>query len=88
MFLLTFSLLTQRDYPLKNPYATKPGEKPYVMEIVWRNVFAMLYAHFAALMFFWTPVKLPTFLIGILCKFKREFFAKFKYFFITQLSFG
>lgn len=34
---------------MKNPYDTKPGEKPYKMEIVWRNVIAFIYLHGAAL---------------------------------------
>ncbi|KAG5671192.1 hypothetical protein PVAND_001403 [Polypedilum vanderplanki] len=54
-----------RDYPRKNPYDTKPGEKPYVLEIVWRNVFIMLYAHCAALKVFWTPCQLSTILIAV-----------------------
>jgi hypothetical protein len=28
---------------------TKPGEKPYKLEIVWRNVAAFIYLHLAAL---------------------------------------
>jgi hypothetical protein len=39
----------QRDRPMKNPYDTKPGEKPYKLEIVWPNVLVFIYLHSAAL---------------------------------------
>lgn len=40
---------SQRDRPNAFPYDTKPGEKPYKMEIAWRNVFGFIYLHGTAL---------------------------------------
>lgn len=56
--------LSKRDYPNTDPYDTKPGEKPYKMEIVWPNVFFFLYLHITAVTVIFSPVTLRLFLFG------------------------
>ncbi|KAG4068278.1 hypothetical protein HA402_007798 [Bradysia odoriphaga] len=38
-----------RDYPNADPYDTKPGEKPYKLEIVWQNVLLFAYLHYVCI---------------------------------------
>lgn len=54
----------QKDRPNARPYDTKPGEKPYELEIVWRNVLAFIYLHGAALYAFHYTPQTSTILIG------------------------
>lgn len=35
--------------PLSDPYETRPGEKPYIREIIWFNVVVFIYLHIASL---------------------------------------
>ncbi|KAJ6638267.1 Acyl-CoA Delta-9 desaturase [Pseudolycoriella hygida] len=53
-----------RDYPNANPYDTKAGEKPYKLEIVWRNVFLFLYLHIACVACVFYPVSGKVILFG------------------------
>lgn len=63
-----FVSIPQKDRPNACPYDTKPGEKPYELEIVWRNVLAFIYLHGAALYAFKYSPQLSTFVIGELTK--------------------
>lgn len=36
---------SQKDRPNSNPYDTKPGEKPYELELVWRNIIGFIVLH-------------------------------------------
>lgn len=47
----------QRDYPNADPYDTKPGEKPYKLEIVWLNVLIFAYLHFATVCATYMPIR-------------------------------
>lgn len=60
------------DRPNKNPYDTKPGEKPYKLEIVWFNVFAFIYLHAAVVYAFTLPIKTSSFVFG---EFEEECFS-------------
>lgn len=62
----------QKDRPNKNPYERKPGEKPYKLEIVWRNIIAFLYLHFAAVYAFTYSPKFSTVAIG---KLEKHFYV-------------
>lgn len=55
-----------RDYPNKYPYEVKPGEKPYKLEIVWRNVVIFLLIHYAAFNVFFVPIQKSTFWLAFL----------------------
>ena len=55
----------QKDRPNKQPYDTKPGEKPYELEIVWRNVLAFIYLHAGAVYAFFGPTpQTPSYFIS------------------------
>lgn len=60
-----YYLQLKKDRPNSQPYDTKPGEKPYKLEIVWRNVLAFIYLHGSALyaIYAYTP-KTSTLVIG------------------------
>ncbi|KAG4076140.1 hypothetical protein HA402_011486 [Bradysia odoriphaga] len=55
-----------RDYPNASPYDTKPGEKPYKLEILWRYVFLFAYLHIAALIALFLPITGWQFFYGFL----------------------
>lgn len=57
-------LIKQKDRPSNDTYGVRPGEKPYKMEIVWRNVILFIYLHCAALYAFTYPLPLSSFIIG------------------------
>ncbi|KAG4076816.1 hypothetical protein HA402_009162 [Bradysia odoriphaga] len=59
-------ITTLRDYPNSNPYDTKPGEKPYKVEIKWRYVFIFTYFHVASVIAFFLPITGPQFLFGFI----------------------
>lgn len=62
---MNYSLsIYQIDKPLKNPYETRPGEKPYQLEIVWRNVLLFIMLHGMALAGFCIPAKSGTYWIS------------------------
>lgn len=54
----------KRDYPNKYPHEVKPGEEPYKLEIVWRNVAIFIFIHYTALKVFLVPVQPSTFWLG------------------------
>lgn len=54
----------QKDRPNANPYDTKPGEKPYKLEIVWRNVLIFIYLHATAAYAFTDTPKRGTLIVG------------------------
>lgn len=62
-----FWVLEQRDYPNADPYDTKPGEKPYKLEIVWGNVLIFVYLHAAVIAaFVYFPVAGKVILFGFM----------------------
>lgn len=63
----------QKDRPNRLPYDTKPGEKPYKLELVWRNILGFIYLHGAAIYAFRYPMQLSTFVISELTFFKKMF---------------
>ncbi|XP_037035010.1 acyl-CoA Delta(11) desaturase-like [Bradysia coprophila] len=62
-----------RDYPNANPYDTKPGEKPYKLEILWRYVFLFAYLHIACVIALFLPITGWQFFIGFLYGFISSF---------------
>jgi hypothetical protein len=46
------------------PYDTKPGEKPYKLEIAWRNVLGFIYLHGTAIYALTLTAKASTMFIG------------------------
>lgn len=74
IWIIKIKIFVQIDKPLKNPYETKPGDKPYKLEIVWRNVLLFIVLHAMAVYGFMVPAKTGTYWIG-------EFVVCFSYFF-------
>lgn len=56
------------DKPNSDPYFTKPGEKPYKLEIVWRNVLLFIVLHGMAAYGFYIPAEAGTWWISKLIK--------------------
>lgn len=48
--IIFFQIISNQniDKPWTDPYKTKPGEKPYKLEIAWFNVIVFIYIHLSA----------------------------------------
>lgn len=54
------------DKPGSDPYEIRPGEKPYKLEIVWRNVLLFIILHLMAAYGFYIKAKAGTWVIAII----------------------